>query len=212
MKLQSLLLQSIATRWRHAKTRHAFTELLTACLLWLAAPVLAGELEEYPEVGPTPPLALRDLGGNSHTLDGYRGRVVLVNFWATWCPPCLVEMPAMQRLEAAYPDTAFTVLAVNVKESREKAWRFQQLLKVHFTALLDKTGAVAENWNVTVYPTSYLVDRTGRIRYMAYGTLAWDSSEIRQVIDALLNESPEQPPAAIRAGGNAPTGYLDSFL
>jgi len=169
-------------------------------LLWLATPVFAGALEEYPEVGPTPPLALKDLGGKSHTLDDYRGQVVLVNFWATWCPPCLVEMPAMQRLEAAYPDTAFTVLAVNVKESREKAWRFQQLLKVHFTALLDKTGAVAENWNVTVYPTSYLVDRTGRIRYMAYGTLAWDSSEIRQVIDALVNESPERPAAAIRAG------------
>ena len=135
---------------------------------------MAGELEEYPDVGPTPALALKDLGGNPHTLDDYQGQVVLLNFWATWCPPCLIEMPSMQRLQAALAETGFTILAVNVKESREKAWRFQRLLDVDFTVLLDKTGQAAEDWDVAVYPTSYLIDKTGQIRYVAYGALDWD--------------------------------------
>jgi len=165
---------------------------LVACLLWMITPVCAGELEVYPEVGPTPPLALRDLGGNTHTLDGYRGQVVLLNFWATWCPPCLLEMPSLQRLQAALPDAALTVLAVNVKEPREQAWRFRQLLKIRLTVLLDTTGQAAEDWNVAVYPTSYLIDRTGRIRYVAYGALDWDSPEVREVV-AGLQQSDGQP-------------------
>jgi len=174
------------------KITAAFSGLLIACLLWLAAPVLAGELEAYPEVGPTPPLALKDLGGNPHTLEDYRGQVVLLNFWASWCTPCLIEMPAMQRLEASFPDTAFTVLAVNVKESRGKVWRFQKMLDVNFRVLLDTTGKAAEDWDVAVYPTSYLIDTTGRIRYMAYGMLDWDSAEVKQVIER-LREDNQQP-------------------
>ena len=174
------------------KITPAFSGLLIACLLWLAAPVLAGELEAYPEVGPTPPLALKDLGGKPHTLEDYRGQVVLLNFWATWCTPCLIEMPAMQRLEAAFPDTAFTILAVNVKESRGKVWRFQKMLDVNFRVLLDATGKAAEDWDVAVYPTSYLIDTTGRIRYMAYGMLDWDSTAINQVIES-LREDNQQP-------------------
>jgi thiol-disulfide isomerase/thioredoxin len=189
------LLQPVTTRCRQAgflKTAaHVFSGLLIACLLWLAAPVLAGELEAYPEVGPTPPLVLKDLGGKPHTLEDYRGQVVLLNFWATWCPPCLIEMPAMQRLKAAFPDTAFTVLAVNVKESREKVWRFQKMLNVNFRVLLDTSGQAAENWNVAVYPTSYLIDGTGRIRYMAYGMLDWDSTAIKQVIEKLREDNPQ---------------------
>ena len=190
------LLQSVAIPGRQdgilQKTTDAVTGLLIACLFLLAAPVCAGELEAYPEVGPVPPLSLKDLGGASHTLDDYRGQVVLLNFWATWCPPCLVEMPAMQRLKAAFTDTAFTILAVNVKESREKAWRFQQLLDVSFTVLLDTTGQAAEDWDVTVYPTSYLIDTTGRIRYMAYGALDWNSADVKRAIE-MLQQSNQQP-------------------
>ena len=196
MKPHLPLLHPVTTRGRQAgylkRATDVFSGLLIACLLWLAAPVLAGELETYPEVGPTPPLALKDLGGKPHTLEDYRGQVVLLNFWTSWCTPCLIEMPAMQRLEAAFPDTAFTVLAVNVKESRGKAWRFQKMLNVKFSVLLDTKGLAAENWNVAVYPTSYLIDKTGRIRYMAYGSLDWDSTAIKQVIES-LREDNQQP-------------------
>ena len=168
-----------------------------AVLLWLclcqSLASQAGELEAYPDVAPTPPLALMDLGNNLHDLDQYRGRVVLVNFWATWCPPCLVEMPAMQRLKDNFPGTTFTILAVNVKETREKAWRFRQLVNVDFTVLLDKAGSAADDWSVSMYPTSYLIDKTGRIRYVAYGTPAWESTAVKQLIQTLLESDDSQP-------------------
>ena len=200
MKLHLPLLQSISLQGgsprrqagRLKKTTGIFSGLLLATLLWQATPVLAGELEAYPDVGPTAELALKDLGGNTHTLDAYHGQVVLLNFWATWCPPCLIEMPAMQRLQTAFAETGFTILAVNVKESREKAWRFQKLLNVNFTVLLDKAGQAAEDWDVAVYPTSYLIDKTGQIRYVAYGSLDWDSPAIKQVIET-LQQNNQQP-------------------
>ena len=163
-----------------------------ALLVWLCllqAPVVAaGELEEYPDMAPTPRLALVDLAGRAHTLEDYRGQVVLVNFWASWCAPCLVEMPGIQRLKESLAGRPFTVLAVNFRESREKVWRFRNLLKVDFPLLLDVDGKTAGDWQVAVYPTSYLLDTNGRLRHVAYGQLQWDDREIVQTIEALLAE------------------------
>ena len=116
--------------------------------------------------------------------------MVLLNFWATWCPPCLIEMPSMQRLKQALVDTPSSILAVNAKESKGKAWRFQRMLDVDFTVLLDKTGQAGEDWNIAVYPTSYLIDPSGHIRYVAYGALEWDSKAVMAVIKALSEETP----------------------
>jgi thiol-disulfide isomerase/thioredoxin len=146
----------------------------------------AGELQPYEEQSQAPALDLSDLAGRQHNLDSYRGQVVLVNFWASWCPPCLMEMPSMQRLATALRDRPFRLLAVNVRESRAKAWKFTKLLKVTFTTLLDSTGEAAEAWDVQIYPTSYLIDADGRIRYVAYGPVDWDSDDIIQRIEALM--------------------------
>ena len=154
------------------------------------ASVQAAELEEYPNVATTPALALEDLGGNSYTLADYRGQVVLVNFWASWCSPCLVEMPGIQRLKQAMADTPFAILAVNSKESKSVIWRFRNLLRVNFTLLMDTDGAVTKDWDVQIYPTSYLIGPDGDIRFVAYGAMDWDSEEVMQVIDELLNKSP----------------------
>ena len=165
---------------------------ITAVLLWVwLCPVTvtqAGVLEEYPDVAPAPPLVLVDLGNHQHQLEDYRGQVVLVNFWASWCAPCLVEMPGIQRLKESLAGRPFTVLAINFRESKEKVWRFRNLLKVDFPLLLDVDGKTAEDWQVAVYPTSYLLDRQGRIRHVAYGQLQWDGREIVQTIEALLTE------------------------
>jgi thiol-disulfide isomerase/thioredoxin len=154
----------------------------------LTGPVIstAGELQPHEGHAEPPALDLPDLGGNRHTLDSYRGQVVLVNFWASWCPPCLREMPSMQRLEKALQDRPFRLLAVNVRESRAKAWKFMKLLNVTFTTLLDSRGEAAEAWDVQIYPTSYLIDADGRMRYVAYGPVEWDSDDIVQRIEALL--------------------------
>ena len=156
--------------------------------LFLSGPAIsaAGELQIYEERAEPPALALPDLGGRRHTLDSYRGQVVLVNFWASWCTPCLMEMPSMQRLENALKDRPFRLLAVNVSESRSKAWKFMNLLKVTFTTLLDSKGEAAEAWNVQIYPTSYLIDADGRMRYVAYGAVEWDSDDVIRQIETLM--------------------------
>ena len=136
-----------------------------------------------------PALSLPDLGSTQHTLGAYRGNVVLVNFWATWCAPCLIEMPGMQRLMSAMEGRPFTILAVNVKEAKATVWRFKNLLKVNFPALLDSDGAATDAWDVQFYPTSFLIDSEGNIRYTAYGMIDWDNDETRQVIEQLMPDS-----------------------
>jgi len=140
-----------------------------------------------------PSLDLLDLGGQRHSLDSYRGQVVLVNFWASWCAPCLVEMPSMQRLKTAMDGRPFAILAVNVKESKSKAWRFKKLLNVSFTTLLDSDGAASEAWDVNFYPTSYLIDGAGQIRYSAYGAIKWDDDETLQLIEGLMPDGKARP-------------------
>ena len=152
----------------------------------LLSPSAAAELLPHEGMVERPTLELPDLGGQPRSLDAYRGQVVLVHFWASWCAPCLVEMPSMQRLKTAMAGRPFDILAINVKESKSKAWRFTKLLNVSFTTLLDSDGAVAEAWDVSFYPTSYLIDGEGKIRYRAYGAIKWDDEATRQRIEELM--------------------------
>ncbi len=159
-------------------------------LMWFAGQVQAAGLEPNESLLPQAALSLEDLGGNNHNLNDYRGQVVLVNFWATWCPPCIIEMPSMQRLKDKLAGRPFRILAVNVKESEGTIWKFHKLVKVDFPLLLDRDGRASEDWQVVVYPSSYLVDATGRIRYQVTGMLEWDASEVVEVIEALMGEVP----------------------
>jgi thiol-disulfide isomerase/thioredoxin len=163
-------------------------QLVTAALILLASamrPAVA-ELLPNPIEQAAPALSLPDLAGRQHDLADYRGKVVLVNFWASWCAPCLVEMPSMQRLTSTLKDRPFALLAVNVKEAKAKVWRFKKLLKVSFPALLDSDGVATQAWDVQFYPTSFLIDAEGKIRYTAYGAIEWDSDEPRQIIEELM--------------------------
>jgi len=173
----------------------AYTSLFLLCL---CLPAQAGELEQYPDIGPTPSLLLRDLGDREHALTDYRGQVVLVNFWASWCSPCLIEMPAMQRLERSLAGRPFAILTVNVRESKETAWRARKRLGVDFTTLLDSNGAAVDDWDVQVYPTSFLVDPEGRIRYIAYGMVRWDDGATQQVIEQLMPDREALQAASVR--------------
>ena len=166
------------------------TRLFALVLLAMGGPTAVAALFPSQDDGPAPALELPDLGGTQHGLGDYRGKVVLVNFWATWCAPCIIEMPGMQRLLSDMKQRPFTILAVNVSEPEGKVWRFKNMLKVNFTTLLDSDGAVSEAWDVQVYPTSYLIDSTGHIRYTAYGMIDWDSDETRGLIEQLM---PDQP-------------------
>jgi thiol-disulfide isomerase/thioredoxin len=133
-----------------------------------------------------PPLALRDPAGRLHALGDYRGRAVLVNFWATWCDPCLDEMPSLQRLAERLADRPFAVLAVNYGESSGKVREFLSRMGVGLTALLDPGQQAARAWGVRVLPASFLVGPDGRVRYGVIGELDWASPEAERVVRGLL--------------------------
>jgi thiol-disulfide isomerase/thioredoxin len=114
---------------------------------------------------------------------------VLVNFWASWCRPCVTEIPSLHRLAAALDDTDFQIVTVNVGENRDRVQQFLQRVPVELPLLMDYDASASKDWMIYVYPSSYLVDRQGVIRYAYLGALEWDSAEIVEIIRALLSQS-----------------------
>jgi thiol-disulfide isomerase/thioredoxin len=112
---------------------------------------------------------------------------VLVNFWATWCEPCLDEMPSMQKLKERLTGQPFAVLAVNYGESEAKVQGFLTRLPVDFRILLDPDRQAATAWRVRLLPQSFVVDRDGRVRYSALGELDWTGAEAVRAVRALLD-------------------------
>jgi len=137
---------------------------------------------------PAPELGLTDATGRRHTRDDHRGRVTLVNFWATWCPPCVHEIPSMNRLAAAYDPREFAIVSVNFKEPPAHVRAFMGKVAVDFPVLLDEDGAAAARWGVFAFPSSFLLDRQGRVRYSVNTAIEWDTAEARVVIDRLRAE------------------------
>ena len=135
--------------------------------------------------GATPPLALRDLQGREHTLADYKGKIVVLNFWATWCDPCREEMPAMQRLQDKLAGK-LAVLAVSYGEGPPRIKDFLSRVPVRFTVLLDRDTAAASAWKVKVLPTTLVIDPDQKIRYVAVGDIGWDTQPVEEQIRKLL--------------------------
>ena len=139
--------------------------------------------------GPTPPLSLIDLSGRPVNLADFKGKVVLVNFWATWCAPCIAELPAMQRLHDKLSLAGFEVLAVNYQESRKKVDDFLQKRPLHLPILRDADGTARAAWNVRTFPTSFIIDADQHIRYVVLGDVDWTSTSVESRIRELLPKS-----------------------
>ena len=160
--------------------------LALACLLAGAAAVaFAQELKPW-SGGAAPPLELADLQGKKHRLADYRGSVVLVNFWATWCVPCRDEMPSIERLRASLEGRRFAVLAVNLAEPESRIRKFLQAVPVGFPVLLDRETSTTRAWQAKLLPATYIVGPDGTIRYRHLGELDWSKPEVREAILALL--------------------------
>jgi thiol-disulfide isomerase/thioredoxin len=151
--------------------------------------------------GATPALALPDLAGRVHALEDYRGKVVLVNFWATWCEPCRAEMPSIGKLRASLAGQPFEVLAVNAGEPESRIQRFMEQVPMAFPVLLDRDNAAAKAWRARVLPVSFLVGADGRVRYLMIGEYDWTQDAVRKAIFALMppGNVPTQPRAALSA-------------
>jgi thiol-disulfide isomerase/thioredoxin len=165
--------------------------VLAAALVLLAAPAAAQpkKEKELPKPwtgGATPALALADLQGKNHRLSDYRGKVVLVNFWATWCEPCREEMPSIERLRASLEGRPFAVLAVNLAEPESRIRKFLDTVPGGFTVLLDREGQTARAWQARMLPATYIVGPDGRIRYRHIGDLDWSKPEVRNLVLGLM--------------------------
>ncbi len=138
----------------------------------------------------TLPLAGYDIEGNAVDLKDLQGRVLVVNFWATWCEPCRDEMPSLQRLREKLDGRSFDVLAVNYGESREKVSQFLGKENVVLPVLLDPEMETAKAWGVGGLPMTFLIDAEGRVRYSVFGERDWSGGDSLALVEKLLAEAP----------------------
>jgi peroxiredoxin len=139
---------------------------------------------------PAHDFTLPDLHGARISLKQYRGKLVFLNFWATWCIPCREEMPAMEQLHQTFQSQGLAILAVDLKESPEKVKAFFDQHGLSFTALLDESGSVSRDYAVMGLPTTYLIGRDGTLLARGVGGRDWTRGEGKDLIRGLLAGGP----------------------
>jgi peroxiredoxin len=159
--------------------RFALAALLTA------AAALAAAADSS---GPAPDFTLNQLSGTPASLSQYKGQVVLVNFWATWCGPCQQELPLLDQVYKKYQPAGFTLLGVNVDKDAPAVRALLERKPLSFPVLLDPANAVSKAYHVDDMPSSVLIDRKGVIRYVHRGYKPGDENEYQDKIRQLLRE------------------------
>ncbi len=138
-----------------------------------------------PWSGPLSAFSLIDTSGKPWRPDDFKGRAVLLNFWASWCEPCRAEMPTLQQVADLYGPDKLLVLAINFKETPARALQFAQTTGVTVPVLLDTDGRAARQWGVKVFPTTLMIDSRGRPRQRVQGEVDWTSDAATRLITAL---------------------------
>ena len=142
-----------------------------------SAPVGA---KHFGDPKPAPGFVLTDLNSDTHKLTDYRGKVLIVSFWATWCLPCIRELPSMARAADLLHEDDVHILAINVGENAEDIKRFLARTPIDFVLLPDEASKVAAAWDVRALPTAFVVDKHGRVAMRVTGGLDWDTESMLQ--------------------------------
>ena len=138
---------------------------------------------------PAPSLVLTDIRGVEHSLEQYRGKVVVVNFWATWCPPCVEELPSLENAWHRYRQQGLVVLAVSGEESDVVTSFLERLPSdITFPVLIDGDMKSGNRWQIRGLPTTVVVDRSGVVHWRAEGQLDFSASEVDEMLLALLDD------------------------
>lgn len=145
-------------------------------------------LTPLPEKQRAPALVLTDIEGVKHDIREYRGKPVIINFWATWCPPCRRELPSMNRAWKKIKAEGIVMLAVGVGEDEDSVVDFMTVHPIDFTVLLDKQAEVSAQWPVDALPTTFVLDKQGRLVYQAIGGRNWDNDKLLDRVRALKNQ------------------------
>lgn len=133
-----------------------------------------------------PDFTLPTLDGKDVSLSDYRGKIVFLNFWATWCPPCKRETPSMEQLYQKFKDQDFVMLAVDLKENKETVEKFMTANKLTFPVLLDTKGRVGNAYVVIKIPTTYLIGRKGEVLGKIEGGRDWANEDSFNLFNELL--------------------------
>lgn len=166
--------------------KQLFLIMLIGLVLFIAA---CGKGPQVATVGePAPDFTLEDRQGKTWTLSELKGQVVFVNFWATWCPPCREEMPAMQRLYTSLPKDKFKMLAILNKDNPIVADNFASKLGITIPILNDQADNIGPKYGLTGLPETFIVDKNGVLRHKFIGPAQWDSPEFKQLMMKYINQ------------------------
>lgn len=159
--------------------------LLAIILTSIAAYATPQTMQTVEPVFAAPSFELIDLDDENHTLDQYKGKPVIINFWATWCPPCREEMPSMERAWQKIEDEGIAMLGINVGEDFDTVFGFTGEIEMSFPLLLDLDGKATQQWPIRGLPTTFVLDPQGRVIYQAIGGREWDDEGLLDVVRSL---------------------------
>jgi peroxiredoxin len=181
-------------RWeRLARVLVAFT---CAGTLWLAGadfssvPKASGQgvFQRFTSPQAVPDFSIQNFQGKQVSIRDHRGQVILLNFWATWCPNCLQEGPSLQKLYSQYQSRGLIFYRISSKEKPQTIKQFMEKKSLNMPVLIDKTGNTERLFGVWVHPTTYLINRQGQVSYRTMGALDWTGLQATSIIDKLLQE------------------------
>jgi peroxiredoxin len=135
-----------------------------------------------------PGFTLKDMRGDYISLEDFKGRPVFLNFWATWCPPCTAEMPAIEKLHRSFKDRGLVVVAINYLEDRDRILKYIRKMGYTFTVLMDSDGYVKRNYRLNGIPATFLISRDGKMAGRAMGMRDWESRAAFSIMEELINQ------------------------
>ena len=163
-------------------------KILLATWIGLLSLLLAGNAAASKLNHPAPDFTLKSRSGENIKLSELRGQVVMLNFWASWCAPCRQEMPLLEKLYQRYEPMGFTLLGINVEENSDDALRWLKNLDISFPILLDTKNTTSELYSVMAMPTTLIIDRDGKVRFLHRGYVPGVEEEYQQQVRTLIKE------------------------
>ena len=168
------------------KTHLLFLFLLFSCLISHSYALPPG-MKHIEKPWQAAEINLTDINGHRHTIGDYQGKLLLVNFWGTWCKPCRKEMPSLQRAYNQLIDDDIVIIAIAMGDSLSEVNKFNNKNPVDFALLADEDSKVSDNWSVSALPTTYIVNQKGEVIIRIIGAYEWDSLQFLEQVKSLMN-------------------------